>query len=134
MFWVIGYEACGILDPSPGIKYALPTLECEVLTTGLPGESLQRIFWMSERWKKLICKWMDSTGYITEEFEWWRLIPFRVVWENCSRIRDIGNSTLSNSFGNGEKKGIASEKTWEKIWVSVCVCVCVCVCERHTNS
>ena len=129
MFWVIGYEACGILDPSPGIKSALPTLECDVLTTGLPGESLQRIFWMSERWKKLICKWMDGTGYITEEFEWKRLIPFRVIWENCSRIRDIGNSTLSNSFGNGEKKGNSlRENLGENLGV------CVCVCERHTNS
>ena len=70
MFWVFGYEACRILDPSPGIKSALPTLECEVLTTGLSGKSLQRIFWMNERWKKLIYKWMDG----------WHRVYYRRIW------------------------------------------------------
>ena len=39
MFWVFGREAYGILTPRPGIKPAPPTLEGEVLTTGLPGNS-----------------------------------------------------------------------------------------------
>ena len=38
MLWFFGCEACGILVPWPGIKR--PTLEGEVLTTGLPGKSL----------------------------------------------------------------------------------------------
>ena len=41
MFWVFGCEACGILAPRPGIKPTPPELEGEVLTTGLPGKSLQ---------------------------------------------------------------------------------------------
>ena len=40
MFWFFGCEACGILAPWPGIEPAPPTLEGEVLTTGLPGKSL----------------------------------------------------------------------------------------------
>ena len=42
MFWFFGYEACGILAPRPGIKPALPALEGEVLTTGLPVKFLSR--------------------------------------------------------------------------------------------
>ena len=37
MFQVFGHEACGILASQPGIKPALPALEGDVLTTGLPG-------------------------------------------------------------------------------------------------
>ena len=37
---VFGYEACGILVPSPGIEPAPPALEGKVATTGLPGKSL----------------------------------------------------------------------------------------------
>ena len=36
-----GHEACGILAPRPGIKPVPPALEGEVLTTGLPGKSLE---------------------------------------------------------------------------------------------
>ena len=38
MFWCFGHEACGILAPRPGIEPALPAVEGEVLTTGLPGK------------------------------------------------------------------------------------------------
>ena len=41
MFWIFGPEACGILAPRPGIKPTPSALEGEVLTTGLPGKSLQ---------------------------------------------------------------------------------------------
>ena len=37
MFWVFDPKACGISAPGPGIKHALPALEVEALTTGLPG-------------------------------------------------------------------------------------------------
>ena len=37
MFWFFGIKACGNLAPQPGIKPALPALEGDVLTTGLPG-------------------------------------------------------------------------------------------------
>ena len=40
MFCFFGPEACGILAPQPGIESAPPALECEVLTTGPPGKSL----------------------------------------------------------------------------------------------
>ena len=40
MFWIFGVEACGILAPRPGIEPIPRTLEGEVLTTGLPGMSL----------------------------------------------------------------------------------------------
>ena len=40
MFWVLGPKACGISAPGPGIKYALPALEVEALTTGLLRMSL----------------------------------------------------------------------------------------------
>ena len=39
MFWFFGHEVCGILAPRPGIEPAPPSLEGEVLTTGLPGKS-----------------------------------------------------------------------------------------------
>ena len=40
MFLVFGHKACGILAPRPGIEPTPPALDGEVLTTGLPGESL----------------------------------------------------------------------------------------------
>ena len=40
MFWFFGREACGILAPWPGIEPTPPALEGKVLTTGLPGKSL----------------------------------------------------------------------------------------------
>ena len=39
MFWCFDLEAPGILSPWPGIEPSPPTLEGEVLTTGLPGKS-----------------------------------------------------------------------------------------------
>ena len=39
LFWFLGYEACGISAPQPGIKPTPSALEGEVLTTGLPGKS-----------------------------------------------------------------------------------------------
>ena len=44
MFWLFGHETCGILALQPGIKPTCPTLEGEVLTTGLPGKSLFLLF------------------------------------------------------------------------------------------
>ena len=40
MFWFFGPKAFGILARQPGIEPAPPALEGEVLTTGLPGKSL----------------------------------------------------------------------------------------------
>ena len=40
MFWFFGPKGCGILAPQLGIKLVLPALKGEVLTTGLPGKSL----------------------------------------------------------------------------------------------
>ena len=37
--FVFGHETCGILAPRLGIEPALPALEGEVLTIGLPGKS-----------------------------------------------------------------------------------------------
>ena len=34
-----GHEACGVLDPWPGVKLVPPALEDKVLTTELPGQS-----------------------------------------------------------------------------------------------
>ena len=39
MFWFFSCEALGILAPQPGVEPSPPTLEGEVLTTGLPGKS-----------------------------------------------------------------------------------------------
>ena len=39
MFRLFGCEACGILDPWPGIKPISPVLEGKVLIAGLPGKS-----------------------------------------------------------------------------------------------
>ena len=50
MFWFFGREACGILAPRPGIEPAPPALEGEVLTTGLPGKSLDTILIPINRW------------------------------------------------------------------------------------
>ena len=41
MFGFIGHEACGILALQPGIELVFSALEGEVLTTGLPGKSLE---------------------------------------------------------------------------------------------
>ena len=38
LFFFFGHEAQGILDSHPGVEPALPALEGEVLTTGLPGK------------------------------------------------------------------------------------------------
>ena len=43
-FWFFGREACGILAPRPEIEPASPAPEGEVLTTGLPGNSLDVYF------------------------------------------------------------------------------------------
>ena len=43
MFEFFGCEACGILASQPEIKLTSPELEDEVVTTGPPGKSLQRI-------------------------------------------------------------------------------------------
>lgn len=40
MFWLFGCEACGILDPRPGIETASPVSEDKVLTGAQPGKSL----------------------------------------------------------------------------------------------
>ena len=40
MFWFFGQKACGIFVPWPGTEPSSPALENEVLTTGLPGQSL----------------------------------------------------------------------------------------------
>ena len=42
---IFGLEACGILDPRPGLEPAPPALEGEVLTTGLPGKSQEHHFY-----------------------------------------------------------------------------------------
>ena len=57
MFWFFGPKACGILAPRPGIKPAPPALEGEVLTTGLPGRSLNLFFdpW-NGRGMRLVCE------------------------------------------------------------------------------
>ena len=38
-FFFFGPEACGILDPQPGIEPSVPALEGEVLPTGLQVKS-----------------------------------------------------------------------------------------------
>ena len=43
VFVFLGHEACGILAPQPGIKPVPPTLEGEVLTTRMLGNSHQFI-------------------------------------------------------------------------------------------
>ena len=42
MFWLLGWEICGILAPQPGIEPTSPVLEGEVLTTR-PSGSLQGV-------------------------------------------------------------------------------------------
>ena len=44
MFWFFCLKTCEILAPRPGIEPAPPALEGEVLTTGLPGKSLNKPF------------------------------------------------------------------------------------------
>ena len=44
MFQIFYLKACGILAPQPGIDPTPPTLESEVLTSGLPWKSLAYIF------------------------------------------------------------------------------------------
>ena len=44
MFCFFGYEACEILAPRPGIEPTASALKVEVLTTGLPGKSLEMLF------------------------------------------------------------------------------------------
>ena len=39
-----GPEAYGMLAPQLGIEPALPVLEAEILTTGLPGKSQDSLF------------------------------------------------------------------------------------------
>ena len=39
VFFFFGPEACGILDPQPGIEPSVPALEGEVLPTGLQAKS-----------------------------------------------------------------------------------------------
>ena len=52
LFWFLGYEACGISAPQPGIKPTPSALEGEVLTPGLPGKFLNGIF--------IVCQKHDS--------------------------------------------------------------------------
>ena len=45
MFWFCGHEACGILDPQPGIEPTSHSLEGKVLTIGLPEKPQETEFW-----------------------------------------------------------------------------------------
>ena len=52
MFWFFGQKACGIFVPWPGTEPSSPALENEVLTTGLPGQSLLLfIQFEKKKWK-----------------------------------------------------------------------------------
>ena len=42
VFWLFGFQACGILVPQPGIEPTPSALEAEVLTPGPPGKSHQQ--------------------------------------------------------------------------------------------
>ena len=42
MFLFLNPDACRIFTPQPGTESALLALEGEVLTTGLPGKSLEQ--------------------------------------------------------------------------------------------
>ena len=53
MFWFFDHEACGILVPQPGIEPTTPALAGEVLTTGLPGKSLEMIYVLNRQIKAL---------------------------------------------------------------------------------
>ena len=44
MFWF--FEACGILDPCPGIEPTSPALEGKVSIIGLPGDCLTKDSWL----------------------------------------------------------------------------------------
>ena len=43
MFWFFDCEACEILAPWLGIEPAPPAMEAEILTTGPPGKSQDKI-------------------------------------------------------------------------------------------
>ena len=43
MFWFFGHESSGKLVLQPGIKPIPLALEDQILTTGLPGKSLQKL-------------------------------------------------------------------------------------------
>ena len=53
MFWFFDHEACVILVPQPGIEPTTPALEGEVLSTGLPGKSLEMIYVLNRQIKAL---------------------------------------------------------------------------------
>ena len=53
MFWVFDHEACRISAPQPAIEPTTPALEGEVLTTGLPGKSLEMIYVLNRQIKAL---------------------------------------------------------------------------------
>ena len=47
LFWFFSHEACGILVSQPGVELALPVLEGQVLTSGLPGKAQKPyVFWL----------------------------------------------------------------------------------------
>ena len=46
-FFFFGCDACGISVPQPGIKPTPPALEGKVLTAGLPGKSLDSLFFIA---------------------------------------------------------------------------------------
>ena len=58
VFFFFGCEACGILDPQPGIESALPVLEGKVLTTGLLEKS-QFFLYFKEGYCRKQQKWLE---------------------------------------------------------------------------
>ena len=70
-FGFFGCEACGILDPPPGIEPTPSALEGEVLTTGLPGKSQAFCFCT---WKMnlltTIYRWGMGCAWNGEVFPW----------------------------------------------------------------
>ena len=46
-FFFFCCDACGISVPQPGIKPTPPALEGKVLTAGLPGKSLDSLFFIA---------------------------------------------------------------------------------------
>ena len=73
MFWFFGHKACGILARHSGIKPSPPPLEGKVLTTGQPGKSPPRCYFML----RLLCSLSSHQHHEADEQRtqgtWWFL-------------------------------------------------------------
>ena len=124
MFWLFGFQACGILVPQPGVEPTPSALEVEVLTPGPPGKShqqchsyqstFQRLTKMGllemadipERWSKKHCVncWF-SDAPLEDQVASQQLCTLGPGCPGCTQMRLVFSIMVLLSLGEPKRTG-----------------------------